>query len=124
MRAPIRPRSARQALALQAAHGQRSTATVSERRLWAELSGKKLGTAFRRQAVLCGKYVVDFYAPAERVVVEVDGSCHQLTRRADERRDAALARAGYRVLRLEVELVMHRLPEALARIKAALARRE
>ena len=74
--------------------------------------------------MLCGRYVVDFVAPAERVVVEVDGSYHQLTRRADARRDAALARAGYRVVRLEVELVMQRLPEALARIAAALAVRE
>lgn len=79
---------------------------VSERRLWAELRGKKLGTAFRKQAVLCGRYVVDFFAPEKRLVVEIDGSFHQLTRRADGRRDAALQRAGYRVLRLEVALVM------------------
>jgi len=68
--------------------------------------------------------VVDFLAPAERVIVEVDGSFHELTRSADARRDAALARAGYRVVRLEAELVMHRLPEALARVEAALAQQE
>jgi very-short-patch-repair endonuclease len=125
MRAHTQSRSARQALALQAkAQGLRTTATVSERRLWSQLSARKLGTVFRRQAVLCGRYVVDFVAPAERVVVEIDGSYHQLTRRADARRDAALERAGYRVVRLEVEVVMQRMPKALARIRAALVESE
>jgi very-short-patch-repair endonuclease len=39
----------------------------------------------------------------------------------DARRDRKLARAGYRVVRLEAQVVMQRLPEALARIRAALA---
>jgi len=40
---------------------------------------------------------------------------------ADARRDETLRRAGYRVLRLEAELVMQQLPLALERIAAALA---
>jgi very-short-patch-repair endonuclease len=56
MRAHVPSRSAHQAVVLEAkAKGLRSTATVSERRLWSQLSGKKLGVAFRRQAVLCGR---------------------------------------------------------------------
>jgi very-short-patch-repair endonuclease len=55
-------------------------------------------------------------------VVEVDGGYHVERRAADARRDAALARLGYRVLRLEAALVLEQPSEALARIREALAR--
>jgi hypothetical protein len=45
--------------------------------------------------VLLG-YVVDFFAPAARLVVEVDGAHHARQRGADTRRDRALAEAGSR----------------------------
>ena len=47
-------------------------------------------------------YEVDALWEAERLIVELDGYAHHGTRAAferDRRRDAALARAGYRVLR-------------------------
>jgi len=65
--------------------------------------------------------VVDFVAPRARLVVEVDGAQHRLRRAADARRDAKLARIGYRVLRLEAGLVMRHLPVALGRVREALA---
>jgi very-short-patch-repair endonuclease len=77
--------------------------------------------AFRRQVVI-GRTIVDFVAPRARLVIEVDGAHHRLRRAADARRDAKLARLGYRVLRLEAELVMRRLPVALARLREALGR--
>lgn len=46
---------------------------------------------------------------------------HCKRRAADGRRDAKLARMGYRVLRLEAEMVSHRIEEALERIRIALA---
>jgi very-short-patch-repair endonuclease len=46
-------------------------------------------------------------------VVEVDGGCHTLRCRADARRDRELERAGYRVLRLEVAVVMANLAHAV-----------
>jgi very-short-patch-repair endonuclease len=55
------------------------------------------------------------------LVVEVDGGCHGARQNQDARKDRVLAREGYRVLRLEAELVLRDLPEALARIRAALA---
>jgi very-short-patch-repair endonuclease len=47
--------------------------TESERRLWEALRGRKLGVQFRRQVVIGGRYIVDFAAPAVRLIVEVDG---------------------------------------------------
>lgn len=52
---------------------------------------------------------------------EVDGEYHRERVTADARRDRVLGRLGYRVLRLEAELVMHAPAEAVARIRAALA---
>ena len=101
------------------ARRMRFQATSSESRLWRALSGKKLGVSFKRQVPLGGRYVVDFLASTEKLIVEVDGECHARRTEIDARRDRA-QRLGYRVLRLDAELVMSRLPEALARIRAAL----
>jgi very-short-patch-repair endonuclease len=69
-----------------------------------------------------GRFIVDFAAPAARVVIEVDGECHSRRRTADARRDRALRRLGYRVLRLEAELVLKRPEQAIAVIHEALTR--
>jgi very-short-patch-repair endonuclease len=97
--------------------------TVSESALWAQIRGGRLGARFIRQAPLAGRYVVDFLAPEFSLAVEVDGAYHRGQRRADARRDEWLRRAGYRVLRLEAEVVEHELPVAVERIRAALAAR-
>jgi hypothetical protein len=62
-----------------------------------------------------GRYIADFVAPAERLVVEVDGGYHVRRAGADARRDRKLARMGYEVLRRDAELVEQQLAEAVAR---------
>ncbi len=99
------------------ARALRDAPTASEELLWRALRGRRLGVTFRRQ-VLIGRYIVDFVAPAVRLVVEVDGSFH-VGRRQDARRDAALESAGYRVLRLEAHFVLTELDAAVARVRAA-----
>jgi very-short-patch-repair endonuclease len=42
-------------------------------------------------------FIVDFFAPSSRVVVEVDGHQHAFCRNADKRSDGVLATAGLRV---------------------------
>ncbi len=77
----------------------RRRATASEQRLWAVLRAGHLGgLKFRRQAPI-GAYVVDFFCPALRLVVEVDGAGH-VDSRHDAVRDAWLAQEGYRILRV------------------------
>jgi very-short-patch-repair endonuclease len=63
--------------------------------------------------------VADFLAPDLRLIVEVDGSAHEHRRRADARRDEKLRRLEYCVLRLEAQLVMRDLPQALALVREA-----
>jgi len=111
--------SSRQSLLAARAHHMRFEPTVSERRLFEAVRGRRLGVSFRRQVPI-GRFIVDLLAPAEKVVVEVDGGYHARRAKADARRDEALRRLGYRVVRLEAELVMRELPVALERIRAAL----
>jgi very-short-patch-repair endonuclease len=52
--------------------------------------------------------------------VEVDGGYHQRRQAADAPRDRVLGRLGYRVLRLEAELVTRHIELAVDQIRAAL----
>ena len=97
----------------------RASLTPSEAALWVLINAGKLGVWFRRQVVI-GRYIVDFAAPAARLVLEVDGEYHSRRRTADARRDRVLRRLGYRVLRLEAELVLGEPDQAIALIRDAL----
>jgi very-short-patch-repair endonuclease len=70
----------------------RHSLTPSEQLLWARIHGQRLGVVFRRQVPLLGRFIVDFLALTQRLVVEVDGGYHAEQARADARRDAALER--------------------------------
>jgi very-short-patch-repair endonuclease len=94
--------------------------TPSEEVLWLALRGGALGVAFKRQVVLGGRYIVDFFAPSVGLVVEVDGGVHRNSRSADRRRDEKLQRLGYRVVRVDSALVTRSVDAALASLRAAL----
>jgi very-short-patch-repair endonuclease len=106
-----------------AAHAaqMRAVPTLSERLLWGCLRAGRAGAVFRRQVPLAGRYIADFVAQKERVVVEVDGGWHERRRELDARRDRVLGRMGYRVLHIEAELVERDIDAAVAAIQAALA---
>jgi len=89
----------------------RESGTPSERAIWGLLRAGLCGVHFRRQVVLLGSCIVDLYAPAAKLVVEVDGLYHAVPgrRRADARRDRRLTKAGFTVLRLPAQLVLERL---------------
>ena len=79
----------------------RSEMTKCERMLWSRLRRKQLhGVQFYRQKPI-GSYIVDFYAPAARLVVEVDGPQHQdqINAQNDAHRDESLKSQGLRMLR-------------------------
>ncbi|WP_294104157.1 DUF559 domain-containing protein [Sphingomonas sp.] len=86
------------------ARHMRNNPTEPEKRLWRSLSNSQLGGwKFRRQQVI-GWGIADFVCPAARLIVEVDGDTHGAE--ADAFRDAALARMGYRTLRVTNHDVM------------------
>jgi len=79
------------------AREMRGRPTEPEKRLWSHLANSQLrGLKFRRQEVI-GRAIVDFYCPAAKLVVEVDGETHADPAR-DALRDADLREFGLRVL--------------------------
>jgi len=79
----------------------RNTASDAERLLWSSLKGSQLlGYKFRRQQGI-GQYVVDFYCPSKKVVIEIDGATHWTEEelRKDRKRQDTIEALGIRVLR-------------------------
>jgi very-short-patch-repair endonuclease len=64
--------------------------TTGERLLWMNLRGSNYGPKFRRQAPMY-QYILDYYCPAARLCVEVDGPHHEEQTRKDQERDRFLA---------------------------------
>ena len=84
-----------------AAKKLRANTTPHERMLWRALKELPIeGTHFRRQAPI-GRYVVDFFCPAKRLIIELDGGHHNedATAKLDSERQAWLEQEGYRVIR-------------------------
>ena len=90
----------------------RRNPTKPERLLWAALRRKQRGLRFRQQHP-AGPYVLDFYCPSAKLCVEVDGSHHDQTVAADERRDRWLGKQGIKVLRVSATDVLAD-PDAVA----------
>jgi len=93
------------------ARNLRRQMTDSEQELWSMLRLKQiLGVQFYRQKAI-GNYIVDFYAPSARLVVEVDGSQHLTPNHVqrDAQRDAYLTGLGLRVLRFSNSQVLKEL---------------
>lgn len=104
-----------------AARQLRSEMTPAEQALWAALRGEGIrGMRFRRQHAI-GRFVLDFYCPAHKIAVEVDGGVHDDPDRAeyDAARTAALEQLGIGVVRVRNEDVQHDIWSVLARIAAA-----
>jgi very-short-patch-repair endonuclease len=103
----------------------RSKMTDAERALWQKLRGKQIeGVQFYRQRPI-GQYIVDFYAPAARIVVELDGGQHFEgdTQARDAQRDKALRARGLCVLRFDNRQVLTEMEAVLERIHRVVCER-
>jgi very-short-patch-repair endonuclease len=81
--------------------------TPAESRAWEILRDRRLlGLKFRRQQVIDG-FIVDFYCPRLRLVIEVDGAVHDHpeTRQYDTERTRHLESKGITVIRVRNEEV-------------------
>ena len=77
----------------------RATMTRAERALWERLRNRRVGgRRFRRQHPM-GQYVVDFVCLDARLIIEIDGACHEGRKERDEARQKVLEGQGYKVLR-------------------------
>jgi very-short-patch-repair endonuclease len=86
----------------------RKNLTDSETALWSHLRNKQiLGIQFYRQKPI-GEYIVNFFAPIAKLVVEVDGSQHMVGDHVqkDRIRSGYLASLGLKVLRFNSREVL------------------
>lgn len=103
----------------------RRASSEAELKLWRGLRGRRLADfKFVRQAPI-GPYFADFVCRERRLVVEVDGATHAGDEQiaSDLRREEALARLGYRVLRVGNLDVYENLDGVLETVLAALNQR-
>lgn len=100
--------------------------TDAERRLWTCLRRKQIeGVQVYRQRPI-GSYVVDFYAPAAGLVIEIDGAQHMEAKghAYDENRTGFLASCGIRVLRFDNRQVLAETRAVLEEILRAVRERK
>ncbi len=98
----------------------RQETTLAESKLWACLRAlKDEGFHFRRQHAI-GRYVADFCAPRQHLVIEVDGGQHARQRGPDVDRTTYLKARGYRVIRFSNARVMKDFENVVQAIEGAL----
>jgi very-short-patch-repair endonuclease/restriction endonuclease S subunit len=78
----------------------RKAGNLAEVLFWQQVKGRQfLGLDFDRQKIV-GNYIVDFYCPNRRVVVEIDGSSHDDKEEYDQERDVFLESLGLGVIHI------------------------
>ena len=104
--------------------------TEVETQLWLRLRKKQIqNVQFYRQKPL-GNYIVDFYAPKAKLVIELDGSQHLevANQTKDAKRDAYLQELGLQVLRFNnlqvlqeidavMEVIFRKVTEKLTKLR-------
>lgn len=96
----------------------RNEMTDAEKLLWSKIRGKQLkGFQVYRQKPI-GRFVVDFYCPKAKLVIELDGGQHysEANYAKDESRDRYMDGIGLKVLRFSDKEVFENLPEVLEEI--------
>jgi len=89
----------------------RRNMTITEQRLWKQLSNRKLfKTKFRRQHPI-NIFIVDFYNHENKLVIEIDGGIHNNTERKeyDDGRSYELERYGLKVIRFTNDEVLNKI---------------
>ena len=90
---------------MRAARQQRRAMSPPEVKLWALLRRSPNGVRFRRQHPV-GPYVADFYCPAAKLVIEIDGLIHDFTFERDKTRDEYMRALGLAILRIPASEIL------------------
>ena len=97
----------------------RNNPTKEEVLLWTEIKNRKLdGIKFRRQYGI-GPFVVDFYSTELKLIIEVDGSIHELSENKlkDIDRENFLNSNGFHIIRFKNSDINYRMINVLESIK-------
>jgi len=82
----------------------RNNSTKAEEFFWQYIKDSQLGYKFRRQHSI-KNYIVDFYCPKLKLIVELDGEVHDyiLQSNKDYLREEKLKKLGFKVIRYKNE---------------------
>lgn len=98
---------------------------MPEQKLWSKLRNRQIENhKFRRQFSI-GNFIADFYCPALKLVIEIDGASHDGEERQsyDRWREKYLASLGIKCLRFTNEEVMKNLDGVLVAISTHITER-
>ena len=97
----------------------RRNLTPAEEALWDAIKRVYFdGVRFRRQHPV-GTWILDFYCPKLKLVIEVDGKIHDSKTEYDAIRTAHLESHGYHVVRFQNEEIFGDLPGVMIKIQIA-----
>lgn len=88
--------------------------TMPEIILWSRLKGNQSGYRFRRQFGI-GNFIVDFYCPQFRLIIEIDGISHDSLkqRRLDPIREKYFKVQGFNILRFTNKQIIENVDSAV-----------
>jgi len=96
----------------------RKNQTNPEEIIWNELRNRKFfNLKFRRQYLIKG-YIVDFYCPKLKLVIEIDGLIHLQQIKEDQQRQKDIEEKGIRFIRFKNKDVQYNLKEVLNKLRA------
>lgn len=99
----------------------RNNLTPQEIVLWSRLRRNQLGSKFRRQHSI-GNYIVDFYCPEKKIIVEIDGLQHKREKdiKYDVKRTEYFNSLSLKVLRFWNDEINRNLEGVALKIKESL----
>lgn len=94
----------------------RKNMTAEEKHLWYDFL-KKLPLTVHRQKII-DSYVVDFYIAEAKLILELDGSGHemQMQKQMDQIRDYRLESQGFQILRISNKEIREHFPSVCDQI--------
>jgi very-short-patch-repair endonuclease len=97
----------------------RSNLKEEETILWSVLKGSRFTNKFRRQHSV-GRFIADFYCPAKKLIIELDGSQHLDNQEYDQERTEYFESLNIKVIRFWNNEVRQNLHGVLIKIQTEL----
>ena len=107
----------------------RKNQTVPEKILWDRLRNRQIcGKKFVRQYPIIFNYfgnqrflIADFYCHQVKLVIEIDGSIHQMRKEYDNIREKAIKALGINILRFSNTEILENVLDVLKKIELAIS---
>ncbi len=100
-----------------AARRLREDLTPAEKVLWQALKKRQLNNLKFRNQHPVGHFILDFYCPTHKLVIEVDGSIHDRQVEYDNDRSKQLEAYGYHIIRFRNDEILNNLDFVLQCIR-------